>query len=138
MSSTLSITELCELLNRSRTWFYKWKRRYELYGKEGLRNIDRSPPSMPNRTPLDIEMNILDFIITYLTYYPVRISNEPTRQNVKVKPSAVYNVLKRHKFNNSSQKLLQFDTIAFISLTLSTLASLDSIKVKGLNFIYAK
>ncbi len=27
------VTELCTLFNRSRTWFYKWKRRYELYGK---------------------------------------------------------------------------------------------------------
>jgi len=63
-----NVTELCTLFNRSRTWFYKWKQRYELYCKEGLRNIDRSPPAMPNRTPLDIEMKIPDFIITCLSF----------------------------------------------------------------------
>jgi len=104
-SHSTSVTKLCEQFNRSRTWFYKWLRRYELYGKEGLRNIDRSPPAMPNRTPLDIEMKILDFIITYPTYGPQRIANELTMQNVKVKPSAVYNVLKRYNLNTRKQRL---------------------------------
>jgi len=101
----LSATELCKLFNRSRTWFYKWKRRYDLYGKDGLCNIDRSIPAMPNRTPLDIEMKILDFIITYPTYGPQRISSELTRENVPVKPSAVYNVLKRHNLNIRKERL---------------------------------
>ncbi len=101
----LSVTELCKLFNRSRTWFYKWKRRYDLYGIDGLCNIDRSTPAMPNRTPLDIEMKILDFIITYPTYGPQRISNELTRQNILVKPSAVYNVLKRHNLNTRKERL---------------------------------
>jgi len=60
---------------------------------------------MPNRTPLDIEMKILDFIITYPTYGPQRISNELTRENVPVKPSAVYNVLKRHNLNIRKERL---------------------------------
>ena len=90
---------LCKLFNRFRTWFYKWKQRYDIYGKAGLRNIDRSPPAMPNKTPLDIEMKILDFIITYPAYGPVRIANELAKENVPVKFSAVYNVLKRHNLN---------------------------------------
>ncbi|MFC1560957.1 helix-turn-helix domain-containing protein [Candidatus Latescibacterota bacterium] len=95
----LSVTELCKLFNRSQTWFYKWKRRYDHFGEAGLRNIDCSPPAMPNRTPLDIEMKILDFIITYPTYGPQRIANELSRENVPVNPSAVYNVLKRQNLN---------------------------------------
>jgi len=104
-SQQLSVTELCKIFNRSRTWFYKWKRRYDQYGKAGLRNIDRSPPAMPNRTPLDIEMKILDFITTYPTYGPQRIANEFTMKNVPVKPSAVYNVLKRYNLNTRKQRL---------------------------------
>ena len=104
-SQQLSVTELCKIFNRSRTWFYKWKRRYDQYGKAGLRNIDRSPPAMPNRTPLDIEMKILDFITTYPTYGPQRIANEFTMKNVPVKPSAVYNVLKRYNLNTRKHRL---------------------------------
>ena len=104
-SQQLSVTELCKIFNRSRTWFYKWKRRYDQYGKAGLRNIDRSPPAMPNRTPLDIEMKILDFITTYPTYGPQRIANESTMKNIPVKPSAVYNVLKRYNLNTRKHRL---------------------------------
>ncbi len=104
-SQQLSVTELCKIFNRSRTWFYKWKRRYDQYGKAGLRNIDRSPPAMPNRTPLDIEMKILDFITTYPTYGPQRIANEFTMKNILVKPSAVYNVLKRYNLNTRKHRL---------------------------------
>lgn len=104
-SHSISVIDLCKRYNRSRTWFYKWKRRYDLYGKDGLRNVDRSSPSIPNRTPLDIEMKILNFIITYPTYGPQRIANELTRKNVPVKPSAVYNVLKRHNLNTRKQRL---------------------------------
>ena len=55
-SHQISVMALCTLFNRSRTWFYKWKRRYNLYGEAGLRDFDRGSPAMPNRTPLDIEM----------------------------------------------------------------------------------
>ena len=75
-SHSLSVMDLCKLFHRSRTWFYKWKQRYDMYGEAGLRTIDRSPPAMPNKTPLDIEMKILDFIITYPAYGPVRIAHE--------------------------------------------------------------
>lgn len=104
-SHSLSVSKVCKQFNRSRTWFYKWKRRYDLYGEGGLRAIDRHSPAMPNRTPLDIEMKILDFIITHPTYGPQRIANELTMRNVTVKPSAVYNVLKRHGLNTRKKRL---------------------------------
>ncbi len=104
-SHSICVSDICKLFNRSRTWFYKWKWRYDQYGKAGLRNIDRSPPAMPNRTPLDIEMKILDFITTYPTYGPQRIANELTRKNIPVKPSAAYNVLKRYNLNTRKQRL---------------------------------
>ena len=53
-SKSISVTKLCKRFNRSRTWFYKWKRRYDLYSKDGLYNVNRSSPAMPNKTPLDI------------------------------------------------------------------------------------
>lgn len=104
-SHSICVSDICKLFNRSRTWFYKWKWRYDQYDKAGLRNIDRSPPAMPNRTPLDIEMKILDFITTYPTYGPQRIANELTRKNIPVKPSAAYNVLKRYNLNTRKQRL---------------------------------
>lgn len=133
----LSVTELCTLFNRSRTWFYKWKQRYDLYGKGGLYNIDRSSPAMPNRTPLDIEMKILDFIIIYPAYGPQRIANELILQNVLVKPSAVYNVLKRHNLNTRKQRLEYMRLkIGVISIPSDRERDRDKSKTRSLNTKY--
>jgi len=60
---------------------------------------------MPNQTPLDIEMKILNFIEDYPSYGPVRVSNELIKKGITVKPSAVYNVLKRHNLNTRKLRL---------------------------------
>jgi|TARA_B100001971_G_C18165193_1_gene523756 transposase InsO family protein len=105
LKNKTSVTKLCKQVNRSRTWFYKWFNRYKLYGSEGLHNIIRELPAMPNQTPVDIEMKILDFIEEYPSYGPVRISNELKKSGIIVKPSAVYNVLKRHYLNRRKLRL---------------------------------
>jgi len=101
----ISVKKVCEQFDRSRTWFYKWKHRYDLYGNAGLMKITRRPPVQPNQTPLDVEMEILNFIETYPSYGPVRIAYELTRKKVPVKPSAVYNILKRHDLNTHKLRL---------------------------------
>jgi len=104
-SSSITVTALCERFGRSRTWYYKWLYRYRRYGEEGLRNIDRSSPAMPNQTPLDVEMNILDYIEKHPSHGPVHSADELRLKGVSVKPSAVYNVLKRHHLNTRKQRL---------------------------------
>lgn len=101
----LTVTELCKLFNRSRTWYYKWHKRYQVYGNEGLMNVTRRPPSMPNRTTLDIEMKILDVAIVHPSRGPVSIMDELSEQGVSVKQSAIYNVLKRHNLNTRKKRL---------------------------------
>lgn len=104
-NNEITVTKLCKQFNRSRTWFYKWFNRYKLYGSEGLQNITRELPAMPNQTPLDVEMNIITFIEDYPSYGTVRISNELIKKGIIVKPSAVYNVLKRHNLNKRKLRL---------------------------------
>ena len=133
-SHKISVVELCALFNRSRTWFYKWKRRYDLYGKAGLRNVDRGSPAMPNRTPLYSEMKILDFITLYPTYGPARISNELSKKYVPVKPSAVYNVLKRHHLTTRKLRLeyMRIKT-GVVAITTDLDRDKDKSKTRSLN-----
>ena len=102
---TIKVTELCVKFHRSRTWFYKWHTRYLAYGEEGLINIDRSFPAMPNQTPLDVEMVILDFVCRFPAYGPQRIADELTQAGTGVKRSAVYNVLKRRDLNTRKKRM---------------------------------
>jgi len=106
LENRISVTELCTRFNRSRTWFYKWMNRYKRHGPDGLRNVTRRPPAQPNRTPLDVEMQILAYIDQCPSHGPVHIANELTRTGTcLVKPSAVYNVLKRNNLNTYKQRL---------------------------------
>jgi len=105
LNNDINVVNLCKQFNRSRTWYYKWFNRYKLYGNKGLYDINRELPAMPNQTPLDIEMEILNFIEDYPSYGPVRVSNELIKKGITVKPSAVYNVLKRHNLNTRKLRL---------------------------------
>ena len=101
----ITVIELCDHCNRSRTWFYKWFNRYKRYGPEGLRNIVRGSPAQPNQTPLDVEMKILNFIEQHPSYGPVRIAAQLNRKGTAIKPSAVYNVLRRYNLNRRKLRL---------------------------------
>ena len=78
LENTISIKALCHKFNRSRTWFYRWYARYQAHGEEGLRDIKRAIPAMPNHTSMDIEAVILDFIVRFPTYGPQHVADELT------------------------------------------------------------
>jgi transposase InsO family protein len=101
----ITVTALCEQFGRSRTWFYKWYGRYKVYGETGLRNIERDPPAMPNTTPLDVEMKILDYSEQEPSRGPVHIADTLTQNGTPVTSSAVYNVLRRHGLNTRKLRL---------------------------------
>ncbi|MCP4588160.1 IS481 family transposase [Pseudoalteromonas sp.] len=105
LNNRISVTQLCKQFNRSRTWFYKWMRRYKQYGHEGLLAIKRKPPVQPNQTPLDIEMKILKLVEEQSAYGSTRITSELAYCGVNITPSAVYNVLKRHNLNTRKLRL---------------------------------
>ena len=101
----ISVTKLCLKFNRTRTWFYHWCPRFRAYGEEGLRDIERSIPAMPNQVPMEIEAAILDFICQFPSYGPQHIADELTQTGIMVKRSGVYNVLKRHNLNTRKKRL---------------------------------
>ena len=62
----ISISSLCPKHHVSRKWFYKWKKRREIEGDEGLRSKVRAAPRMPNKVPKEIEEQILAFVEEYI------------------------------------------------------------------------
>ncbi len=137
LENHISVTALCKLFNRSRTWFYKWFNRHKRYGPDGLWNIIRKSPAQPNQTTLDTEMTILHFIEQYPSYGPKRISNELTRKDKHVGPSAVYNVLKRHQLHSRKLRLEHIRIKYNLVKTVSDLErSRDKAKTRSLKTNY--
>jgi len=103
-----NISKACREAGVSRTYYYKWAKRFVTYGIGGLAERPRPKPSMPNSTRADIVDKILKFIKTYPTYGPARISNQ---LGGIVCSATVYNILKRHGLNRRIDRLLALENI---------------------------
>ena len=49
------VAAFCRAQNISRQTYYKWKRRFDREGLDGLRDRSRRPNSIPNATPVEVE-----------------------------------------------------------------------------------
>ena len=100
-----SITSLCEKYHVSRKWFYKWKKRRDKEGNQGLRTRIRAGPNMPNKVPIELENKILEFVKEYPTFGPARTEVELRRRNIIVGHTGIYNVLRRRGLNTAKKRL---------------------------------
>ncbi|OIO34208.1 MAG: hypothetical protein AUJ76_04110 [Candidatus Omnitrophica bacterium CG1_02_41_171] len=101
----ISISSLCPKHHVSRKWFYKWKKRREIEGDEGLRSKVRAAPRMPNKVPKEIEEQILAFVEEYPTYGPERTEAELKSAGICVGHTGIYKVLKKKGLNTAKSRL---------------------------------
>jgi len=103
-----NISKACREAGVSRTYYYKWAKRFVTYGVQGLAERERAKPKMPNSTRSDIVERILSFIKKYPTYGPARIANE---LGSIVCPATVYNILRRRGLSRKIDRLLVLEDI---------------------------
>lgn len=99
-----SVTSICLLLGRSRTWFYKWLGRHRKLGPPGLKNQDRFI-CPANRTPLDLEGQVLVLMEQFPGYGPQRIALALGPIGITLGHTAVYGVMKRYGLNRRQDRL---------------------------------
>jgi transposase InsO family protein len=99
-----SVASICALLGRSRTWFYKWLKRYRQLGPPGLKNQDRFV-CPANRTPLDLEGQVLAAIDEFPAYGPQRIALALQQMGITLGHTAVYGVMQRYGLNHRKDRL---------------------------------
>jgi transposase len=56
---SMKVKDICLIYKISRKTFYKWLKRYKLYGKEGLLDLSRRPKSNPRTLPDKIKKKII-------------------------------------------------------------------------------
>jgi len=101
----IPIVLLCKKHHVSRKWFYKWQKRRERLGDEGLRSKIREAPKMPNRVPEKTEEQISNFIKEYPTYGPERTEAELKSAGISVGHTSIYNILKKRGLNTAKARL---------------------------------
>jgi hypothetical protein len=100
-----NVARACKLVGMSRSQFYAMKKAYETYGKEGLAPRVRRKPEMPNRTPAQMEAQILlqtsgNPIVSY-----IRLAASMKLQGICVSPTMVRYVWQRHGLSVRSARL---------------------------------
>ena len=104
---TNNARKTCRYFGVSPTTFYKWKKRYEKYGIEGLKDKSKRPHRV--RKP-QIEPEVEELIITIREKYPTwskeKISSFLEKYlGIKISPSTIYRVLKRYGLIERTRKL---------------------------------
>lgn len=101
-----SISDVCIAFGVSRETWYKWKRRYDAYGIDGLKNQSRKPHTIKNvKVTEELEKLVLELRLNN-RFGPMRIRFRLKRKyGVSLGTKTIYNLLKIHKLNVLSVKL---------------------------------
>jgi len=101
-----TISDICTSFGVSRQTWYKWKRRYNVYGIDGLKNQSKRPRNIKNiKLTKEMEKIILELRINN-RFGPMRIRFRLKRKyGVSLGTKTIYNLLKRHNLNVLSVKL---------------------------------
>ncbi|MQU19444.1 helix-turn-helix domain-containing protein, partial [Pseudomonas helleri] len=92
-----NIKALCEQFNIGRTTAYKWLKRFQCEGKDGLRDRSRRPHSSPNRTAHESEKQILALNIEHTGWGARKIKGCLERRGSNMPAaSTVHAILKRN------------------------------------------
>src|SRR6476619_4606836 len=101
-----TISDICPSFGVSRQTWYKWKRRYNVYGIDGLKNQSKRPNNIKNvKITKELEKIILEMRLNN-RFGPMRIRFRLKRKyGVSLGTKTIYNLLKRHNLNLLSIKL---------------------------------
>lgn len=101
-----SVTAACREVGISRTLFYRWRKRHEQYGPEGVhpRRLGAARGRPSSVAPHD-ERQVLALAIAWPTWGPARISTQLLQQSVEIAPSTVHRLLRRHGLGTRRERL---------------------------------
>lgn len=96
---TGSVAKTCRYYGISRTAFYRWYRRYESEGVDGLRDRSRAPLNVPSRTKVEVVGKIVYLRRNY-HFGPQKIQMYLRRyHDIDISCSGVWRILKRLDMN---------------------------------------
>lgn len=104
----IGVTAACREAGISRTLFYRWRKRFERFGADGLhpRRLAARPGPAPQVLP-QIERRVLAVAITEATWGCGRLAAHVYRWwRVRIAPSTIQRLLRRHGLATRRQRLL--------------------------------
>jgi len=108
---TGNVSLTCRYYGISRQVFYKWRRRYDEHGLDGLRDRSHRPQVSPNATRTEVVGKII-YLRQHYHFGPAKIAMYLKRyHDIAISPSGVWRILKRLGLNRlpASQRYKRHD-----------------------------
>jgi len=97
------VSAACKKYKISRTLYYRWHKRFDEQGLEGLKDQVRHYLP-PNKAALAVEQAVLDAIVSFPDYGPQSIAWLLEDQDIIISSSGVYNIMCRHELNQKAAR----------------------------------
>ena len=99
-----NVSKACKQMGMKRTQFYKYKRRYEKYGLEGLKNLPPIHKFHPKTTSSKIEKKILSISQNHPQWGCYRISNHSKTKGISVSGPTIQKILTKNDLGTQYQR----------------------------------
>jgi transposase InsO family protein len=102
-----SVTEACEQLQISRALFYRWRKRFEGYGPDGLHpKRIRAGLGRPSSVTPEQERAVIALALASPTWGPQRLADQLLLQSVRLAPSTIHRLLRRTGLGTRAKRLV--------------------------------
>jgi transposase InsO family protein len=100
-----NVSQACKMLGYSRESFYRFKELYDKGGDLALAEMSRRKPILANRTPPEIEAQIVALSLEQPAFGQIRVSNELRKRGLSISPAGVRGVWQRHDLETMKKRL---------------------------------
>jgi len=123
-----NVSEACRRRGMTRTQFYEYRRRFQLYGLEGLKDLPPVHKSHPQTTPPEVEAEIIALSLEHPAWGCHRLSDMMRLRGRPVSGPTIQNILARHGMATMYDRLLKLEERAAsepIELTAEQVALIE-------------
>src|SRR5579884_1895681 len=104
-----NVSEACRHRGMTRTQFYDYKRRFELQGLEGLKDLPPIHKTHPQTTPPEVAEQILALSLAHPAWGCVRLSAHLKLDGITVSSPTVQSILIKHGMGSKFDRLLKLE-----------------------------
>jgi transposase InsO family protein len=104
-----NVSEACRQRGVSRSQFYEYKRSFQEFGFEGLKDRLPIPKTFPAETPADVKEKVIERSLDYPVRGPVFISDRLRLEGISVSPTTIRNIWIKEELETRYKRILRFE-----------------------------
>lgn len=101
-----NVTEACQQLGISRSLFYRWRKRFESYGADGLHpKRTAARRGRPSTVTPEQERAVIALALAGPSFGPQRLADQLSSQGIRLAPSTIHRLLRRVGLGTRRERL---------------------------------